>query len=845
MSELEFLIPYIGPICSVCHHPTHTICLGCYLFVHPECKACNCLSNDIIMKKMLAKHSCNNEKASSTIINKKDIAQKNTNKKHNPLKKTKLLEGTNSLSKTNSLLSNNKNTLTKNSTKKDEGEMMHRFLKKLNLHTETENRFQLDDNNLKDSLGNNNKSSENSEQEENSKEMTNRCNTCLVYYSSTDSDIQMLFCDGCHGWIHRQCVSVSEEEYLNMDINGDDFFCFKCLFSYCDLCGGGAGNESLNVTKNNNYNKNTESQSAGVNQKHLNDKNENFSDDVELSQSKAFADKSVSKALSSSITTDINSFSLLPPTSKSLLVPPSSSTVENIVSDPVFTSAAKPSTPTQALSFTQNTDSLLSTPTVDKISPEFTTNRKISSPGSNPSNMTNPSSITLLSDKKSTDGSISNSFLTSPFIITTLDNNLYFTDTNPTIVTHKHCLPPGYYINFDISRKTVMVNNTVKLFPYKEIIKTFQETEYKKILKLNTNKRYTGCIFNYRYKSKPPSTINKPNTVSNINHTDKKSSVIPIKNKNDNRKISIWKDTRIIHSFLKREQTLISNIVKHLKTLVSSGSETQNKTCDKRKQTINYLKTDSPLNSNWDILRARMLITDYYKVFTKLNIFCYDNMFFNRKPYEIDIAYDISGKTNNNKYIIYYRHTDYVFLPNSYENNIISLNKQNGELFPKTPLTNNNQNNAIINNPFSIMGSRIEVRYSPIDGFGGFAKHTLFKDELISIYNGIAISHDESNILESYYKSNKLGDHIYMFSFDSGHSIRDGTVIGNSAKFYNNSCEPNCYAKEILINEDTKELGVFAKRNIAKGEEVTYKYDLSGEDKVVCLCKSKGCVGHL
>lgn len=59
----------------------------------------------------------------------------------------------------------------------------------------------------------------------------------------------------------------------------------------------------------------------------------------------------------------------------------------------------------------------------------------------------------------------------------------------------------------------------------------------------------------------------------------------------------------------------------------------------------------------------------------------------------------------------------------------------------------------------------------------------------------------------------------YLFWTGRGTMI-DGNIAGNKARFINHSCAPNC---EIDIRN--RRVYVFAKRNIRKGEELTYDYD--------------------
>lgn len=57
----------------------------------------------------------------------------------------------------------------------------------------------------------------------------------------------------------------------------------------------------------------------------------------------------------------------------------------------------------------------------------------------------------------------------------------------------------------------------------------------------------------------------------------------------------------------------------------------------------------------------------------------------------------------------------------------------------------------------------------------------------------------------------------------------DCVCIGNMAHLLNHSCEPNCYSRTITVRCPSTgvprdHVVIFARRNIAAGEELTYDY---------------------
>ena len=64
---------------------------------------------------------------------------------------------------------------------------------------------------------------------------------------------------------------------------------------------------------------------------------------------------------------------------------------------------------------------------------------------------------------------------------------------------------------------------------------------------------------------------------------------------------------------------------------------------------------------------------------------------------------------------------------------------------------------------------------------------------------------------------------------------RDANVGGNTARFINHSCTPNCYFEVV-----DKTIWIKALRDIRRGEELTYDYKPIGERTIQCRCRP-GC----
>lgn len=82
----------------------------------------------------------------------------------------------------------------------------------------------------------------------------------------------------------------------------------------------------------------------------------------------------------------------------------------------------------------------------------------------------------------------------------------------------------------------------------------------------------------------------------------------------------------------------------------------------------------------------------------------------------------------------------------------------------------------------------------------------------------------------------------YMFRIDD-YEVVDATMHGNSARFINHSCEPNCYSRVVNV-DGKKHIVIFALRKIYMGEELTYDYKFPIEEpgnKLPCNCGAKKC----
>ena len=150
------------------------------------------------------------------------------------------------------------------------------------------------------------------------------------------------------------------------------------------------------------------------------------------------------------------------------------------------------------------------------------------------------------------------------------------------------------------------------------------------------------------------------------------------------------------------------------------------------------------------------------------------------------------------------------------------------------------------------MPANIATRRSRIHGNGVFATAPIKKGSRLIQYKGRHRTHQE---VDRVYADDVDTGHTFLFTLNDTYVI-DANVEGNSARWINHSCKPNCEA--VLVedeNGDPNKDAVFiqAMRAIKPGEELTYNYGIVlGEAHTLrmkklwaCHCGSVGCTGTM
>ena len=137
------------------------------------------------------------------------------------------------------------------------------------------------------------------------------------------------------------------------------------------------------------------------------------------------------------------------------------------------------------------------------------------------------------------------------------------------------------------------------------------------------------------------------------------------------------------------------------------------------------------------------------------------------------------------------------------------------------------------------------IRRSSIAGKGAFATRRIPKGARIVEYTGEHISQAEADRRHPY--DPDVHHHTFLFNLDED-VVVDGGVKGNSSRFMNHSCAPNCEA----VIEDGR-IWIYALKTIEPGTELVYYYRFilderhtpEAKRRYPCRCGARNCRGTI
>ncbi|KAF1892425.1 hypothetical protein Lal_00010890 [Lupinus albus] len=152
------------------------------------------------------------------------------------------------------------------------------------------------------------------------------------------------------------------------------------------------------------------------------------------------------------------------------------------------------------------------------------------------------------------------------------------------------------------------------------------------------------------------------------------------------------------------------------------------------------------------------------------------------------------------------------------------------------------------NRPFR-KEKKIKLVKTELCGWGVEAAETVDKGGFIIEYIGEEMFSDA--VIDDALCEKRLWDmkdknvqNFYMCEIRKDFTI-DATFKGNTSRFLNHSCDPNCVLEKWQVDGETR-VGVFAARSIETGEPLTYDYRfVQFGPEVKCHCGAANCQGFL
>ena len=142
-------------------------------------------------------------------------------------------------------------------------------------------------------------------------------------------------------------------------------------------------------------------------------------------------------------------------------------------------------------------------------------------------------------------------------------------------------------------------------------------------------------------------------------------------------------------------------------------------------------------------------------------------------------------------------------------------------------------------------GRRIQIRRSGVHGKGVFAVAPIARGETVIEYTGDIVAWADA--LQRHPHDPDNPEHTFYFHIDEGRVI-DGGAGGNSSRWINHGCAPNCVAEQ-----HGERVFIKALRALKSGTELVYDYGLIIDARYTarlkklyeCRCGARTCRGTL
>ncbi|OBA20730.1 SET domain-containing protein [Metschnikowia bicuspidata var. bicuspidata NRRL YB-4993] len=138
----------------------------------------------------------------------------------------------------------------------------------------------------------------------------------------------------------------------------------------------------------------------------------------------------------------------------------------------------------------------------------------------------------------------------------------------------------------------------------------------------------------------------------------------------------------------------------------------------------------------------------------------------------------------------------------------------------------------------------VKVIQTEKKGYGLVANERIPEQLFIYEYVGEVIGEDSFRQRMVDYDTRQIR-HFYFMMLTKDAFI-DATEKGCLARFCNHSCLPNSYVDKWVVGDKLR-MGIFSKRAIEKGEEITFDYNVDryGAQLQPCYCGSASCIGWM